>query len=62
MANVVKGAIEEALHCKREGKSKTIVFLLSVYGYFDMAAIATTLRVSSVLGLSRYFSGVGNLT
>lgn len=36
--HAVKGAIEEALRCKREGKSETIVFLLSGHGHFDMAA------------------------
>ena len=34
----VKGAIEEALRCKREGRSETIVFNLSGHGHFDMAS------------------------
>ena len=34
----VKGAIEEAMRCKREGKAETILFNLSGHGHFDMAA------------------------
>ena len=34
----IKGAIEEALRCKREGKAETILFCLSGHGHFDMAA------------------------
>ena len=33
-----KGALEEAMRCKREGKSETILFNLSGHGHFDMAA------------------------
>ena len=36
--HAVKGAIEEALRCKREGKSETILFNLSGHGHFDMMA------------------------
>ena len=36
--HAVKGAIEEALRCKREGKSETILFGLCGHGHFDMAA------------------------
>jgi len=36
--HAVKGAIEEALRCKREGRSETILFNLSGHGHFDMAA------------------------
>jgi len=36
--HAVKGAIEEALRCKREGKSETILFGLSGHGHFDMTA------------------------
>ncbi len=36
--HAVKGAIEEALRCKREGKSETILLGLSGHGHFDMAA------------------------
>ncbi|MDR2155589.1 MAG: TrpB-like pyridoxal-phosphate dependent enzyme, partial [Burkholderiaceae bacterium] len=36
--HAVKGAIEEALRCKREGKSETILFNLSGHGHFDMSA------------------------
>lgn len=36
--HAVKAAIEEALRCKREGKSETILFCLSGHGHFDMAA------------------------
>ena len=36
--HAVKGAIEEALRCKREGKAETILFNLSGHGHFDMTA------------------------
>ncbi|MEK9774812.1 MAG: TrpB-like pyridoxal phosphate-dependent enzyme [Quisquiliibacterium sp.] len=36
--HAVKGAIEEALRCKREGKSQTILFNLCGHGHFDMQA------------------------
>jgi len=36
--HAVKGAIEEALRCKREGKSEVILFNLCGHGNFDMAA------------------------
>ena len=37
-SHAIKGAIEEALRCKREGKAETILFNLSGHGHFDMAA------------------------
>jgi tryptophan synthase beta chain len=43
--HAIKGAIEEALRCKREGKAETILFCLSGHGHFDMAAY------------TRYFEG-----
>jgi tryptophan synthase beta chain len=43
--HAVKGVIEEALRCKREGKSEVILFNLCGHGHFDMAAY------------SSYFSG-----
>lgn len=36
--HAVKGSIEEALRCKRDGKSETILFNLCGHGHFDMAA------------------------
>ncbi|MFP1680565.1 TrpB-like pyridoxal phosphate-dependent enzyme [Alloalcanivorax sp. C16-2] len=36
--HAVKGAIDEALRCKAEGKSETILFNLSGHGHFDMQA------------------------
>lgn len=36
--HAIKGAIEEALRCKREGKAETILFCLSGHGHFDMAS------------------------
>ena len=36
--HAVKAAIDEALRCKREGKSETILFCLSGHGHFDMAS------------------------
>ena len=37
-AHAIKAAINEALRCKREGKSENIVFGLTGTGYFDMFA------------------------
>jgi tryptophan synthase beta chain len=37
-AHAVKAAIDEALRCKKTGEKKTIAFLLSGHGFFDMAA------------------------
>ena len=36
--HAVKGAIDEALRCKEEGMSKTILFNLCGHGHFDMQA------------------------
>lgn len=36
--HAVKGAVEEALRCKREGRAETILFNLCGHGHFDMAA------------------------
>ena len=36
--HAVKGAIDEALRCKEEGASKTILFNLCGHGHFDMQA------------------------
>jgi tryptophan synthase beta chain len=36
--HAVKGAIDEALRCKTEGKSKAILFNLCGHGHFDMQA------------------------
>jgi tryptophan synthase beta chain len=37
-SHAVKGAIDEALACKAEGKGRTILFNLSGHGHFDMQA------------------------
>ncbi|HVP92344.1 MAG TPA: TrpB-like pyridoxal phosphate-dependent enzyme [Acidobacteriota bacterium] len=37
-AHAIKGAIDEALLCKKTGEAKTILFVLCGHGYFDMAA------------------------
>ena len=37
-SHAVKGAIDEALRCKREGRAETILFNLSGHGHFDMQA------------------------
>jgi len=37
-AHAIKGAIDEALLCKEEGKEKTILFNLSGHGYLDLQA------------------------
>jgi tryptophan synthase beta chain len=39
--HAVKGAIEEALRCKREGRSEVILFNLCGHGHFDMAAYSS---------------------
>jgi tryptophan synthase beta chain len=44
-SHAIKGAIVEALRCKREGKAETILFNLSGHGHFDMMAY------------QKYFSG-----
>jgi tryptophan synthase beta chain len=36
--HAVKGAIDQALRCKREGKAETILFNLCGHGHFDMSA------------------------
>ena len=36
--HAIKGAVEEALRCKREGKAETILFNLSGHGHFDMTS------------------------
>ena len=36
--HAIKGAVDEALRCKEEGVSRTILFNLSGHGHFDMAA------------------------
>ena len=36
--HAVKGAIDEALKCKQDGKSRTILFNLCGHGHFDMQA------------------------
>jgi len=43
--HAVKGVIEEALRCRREGRAETILFNLCGHGHFDMAAY------------QRYFAG-----
>jgi tryptophan synthase beta chain len=35
-AHAIRAAVDEALRCKREGRSETIVFGLTGTGYFDM--------------------------
>jgi tryptophan synthase beta chain len=37
-AHAIRGAIDEALAAKEEGKSKVILFGLSGHGHFDLAA------------------------
>ncbi len=37
-SHAIKGAIDEALRCKKTGEEKTILFLLCGHGYFDMQA------------------------
>jgi tryptophan synthase beta chain len=37
-AHAIRVAIDEALRCKKEGRTETILFNLSGHGHFDMAA------------------------
>lgn len=37
-AHAIKGAIDEAVKCRKTGEEKTILFLLCGHGYFDMQA------------------------
>ena len=37
-SHAVRCAIDEALRCKKEGKTETILFNLSGHGHFDMQA------------------------
>lgn len=37
-SHAIRGAIDEALRCKAEGKAETILFNLSGHGHFDMQA------------------------
>ncbi len=37
-SHAIKGAIDEALRCKKTGKEETILFVLCGHGYFDMSA------------------------
>ena len=37
-SHAVKAAMDEALRCKAEGRSETILFNLSGHGHFDMGA------------------------
>ena len=42
--HAVKGAIDEALRCKREGKEEVILFNLCGHGHFDMGAYDAFLK------------------
>jgi tryptophan synthase beta chain len=37
-SHAIKGAVDEALRCKKTGEGKVILFLLCGHGYFDMQA------------------------
>ena len=37
-SHAIKGAIDEALRCKKTGEAKTILFVLCGHGFFDMSA------------------------
>jgi tryptophan synthase beta chain len=43
-AHAVRGAMDEAIRCREEGKSETIVFNLCGHGHFDMAAYDRYMR------------------
>src|SRR5512133_544399 len=44
-AHAIRGAVEEAIRCREEGKAEVIAFNLSGHGHFDMASY------------ERYFAG-----
>jgi predicted alternative tryptophan synthase beta-subunit len=37
-AHAIRGAIDEAIRCRKEGRSETIAFILSGHGHFDMTS------------------------
>ena len=37
-AHAIRGAVEEAIRCREEGKAEVIAFNLSGHGHFDMAS------------------------
>jgi len=43
-AHAIKATVDEALRCKQTGEEKTILFLLSGHGHFDMQAYDDFLR------------------
>jgi tryptophan synthase beta chain len=43
-AHAVRGAMDEAIRCREEGKAETIVFNLCGHGHFDMAAYDRYMR------------------
>jgi tryptophan synthase beta chain len=43
-AHAVRGAMDEAIRCREEGKAETIVFNLCGHGHFDMSAYDRYLR------------------
>ncbi len=43
-AHAVRGAMDEAIRCREEGKAETIVFNLCGHGHFDMASYDRYLR------------------
>lgn len=45
-AHAVKAAIDEAIKCRESGEKKTIAFLLSRHGFFDMTAMRAISQVS----------------
>ncbi|MDD6799996.1 MAG: TrpB-like pyridoxal-phosphate dependent enzyme, partial [Firmicutes bacterium] len=43
-AHAIRAAIDEALRCREEGRSETILFGLTGTGYFDMTAYSSYLE------------------
>ncbi len=54
--HAVKGAIDEALRCKEEGVSKTILFNLCGHGHFDMQFPGTYCRALPPMSTERILS------
>ena len=61
-SRTVKGALEEAMHYKRESKAQTILFNLSGHGHFDMNASSESLKIKIMMSKSWLKQNQGLLT
>ena len=66
-AHAIRGAIDEAMVCKRKNEAKTILFGLTGTGYFDMTAYETyndgtmTDHIPTDAELAAGFAGIPNV-